>query len=128
MAIQLTILILCIGGLYVSFFMYRKAAAAARGELTEPSVVQTTTARALFGAPNSAFGLAYYLLLAVATPFLANPLVWMPALAAAACAGAVSLYLAYSLLFRTKRPCPYCWSAHAINWALIAALIGAKHW
>lgn len=127
MAIQLAILILCTAGLYASVFMLRKAVLAARGRLSAPSVVQTTTARALFGTPNAAFGVAYYAALALASPYLGRAPVWLVCMAAAACAATFSLYLAYSLLFRTKRACLYCWSAHAVNWALFVVLILAKH-
>lgn len=46
--------------------MQRKAMLAQRGELDEPSVVQTPRARAIARTPNSLFGIAYYVLLAVA--------------------------------------------------------------
>ena len=126
MAIQLAILILCTGGLYASVFMLRKAILASRGRLSQASVVETATARALFGAPNSAFGIAYYAALMLAVPYLGRGPVWLASFAAATLAAAFSLYLGYSLLFRTKRSCVYCWSAHAVNWALFVVLTLAK--
>jgi len=110
--------LLCAVGLYASAFMARKAARDARGELTEPSVVQRPAARAIGGIPNAWLGLAYYVALAVATPFLGNHIVWLGAMTAGLLAAAMSLYLAYSLLFVTRMPCPYCWTSHVANWAL----------
>lgn len=109
---------LCGVGLYASLFMLRKGVAAARGELTEPSVVQTPRARLLGGVPNALLGTAYYPALAAAIWFatsrLALEVVAVPVLAAAA----TSLVLAYSLLFVTRMPCVYCWTSHAVNWSL----------
>ena len=103
--------------MYASAFMALKARREARGELREPSVVQSPAARLIGGIPNAAFGLLYYpcVALAVTLPWVeARPLAFLASLFAAT----MSLVLAYSLLFRTRRPCPYCWTAHAINWAL----------
>ena len=100
--------------------MARKAARATRGELTEASVVQRPAARAIGGVPNAWLGLAYYAALAAATPFLGNHTVWLAAMTAASLAALMSLYLAYSLLFVTRMPCPYCWTSHLANWALVA--------
>lgn len=99
--------------------MYRKARRAARGELTEPSVVQTPAARTLGGLSNAAFGLAYYPLVAAGTAAgLALPAAAWLTFAGATLAAAFSLYLAYSLLFRTRRACAFCWAAHLCNWAI----------
>jgi len=115
----LTVLLLCAVGFYASAFMANKARRAARGELSEPSVVQSPFARLVGGIPNAAFGLVYYPCVALAVSLgdgatLARRLAFAASLAAAA----MSLALAYSLLFRTRRPCAYCWTAHAINWLL----------
>jgi uncharacterized membrane protein len=122
--LRVAITILCGVGLYASFFMLRKSRLADRGLLPEPSVVQTTRAR-LLGPPNSALGSIYYPLIAVlvwsAWWFAAPALVWV-SLGLAALAAAVSLVLAYSLLFVTRMPCPYCWTAHAVNWLLFLAV------
>jgi uncharacterized membrane protein len=123
MFVQITILLLCAGGLYASAFMYRKALRAARGELSEPSIVETPRARALGGVPNAAFGIAYYAGLALLVPALGVPAAWWTACAAAAAAGAFSAYLAYSLIFVTRAPCPYCWASHIANWAILALLV-----
>lgn len=120
---RLVILALCAVGLYVSIHMQRKAMLAQRGELDEPSVVQTPRARAIARTPNSLFGIAYYVLLAVAAFFFSSPAVHTAALIASILAGAMSLYLAYSLLFVTKMPCVYCWTGHVVNWALVAVLV-----
>ena len=114
---ELTVLLLCAVGFYASGFMAAKARRAARGELTEPSVVHSPAARLIAGVPNAAFGLVYYPLvaLAVSSPWhTAHALAYVASFVAAA----MSLVLAYSLLFRTRRPCPYCWTAHVVNWLL----------
>ncbi len=121
-----TVLLLCAAGVYASAFMARKAGRAARGALSEPSVVETPRARLFGGVSNAAIGLVYYLALAAALPFLDRPLVWGAAFAAALAAAAMSVYLAYSLLFVTRRPCAFCWTSHAINWALVVLLIGLR--
>lgn len=121
------ITVLCGVGLYASLFMLRKARLAEAGALSEPSVVQSPRARLVGGLPNGLLGAVYYPLLAVA--------VWLPlpnaAVAAVCCAVAAaaltSLYLAYSLLFVTRRPCVYCWTSHAINWSLVL-LVALRYW
>jgi uncharacterized membrane protein len=115
------ITLLCGVGLYASLFMLGKTWRAARGELREPSVVETPRARLYGGVPNALIGAIYYAAV-VASVWLVRP--WSPsaaavALAAAAFAALTSLVLAYSLLFVTRRSCPYCWTAHAVNWALL---------
>lgn len=112
-----TVFLLCAVGFYASAFMAGKARRAARGELTEVSVVQSPFARLIGGVPNAAFGLIYYPCVALAVA-LHNSVAYKAAFAASLLAAAMSLVLAYSLLFRTRRPCPYCWTAHAINWLL----------
>jgi uncharacterized membrane protein len=119
-------LLLCAAGLYASAFMYRKALLAAKGELREPSIVESPRARAIGGVPNAAFGIAFYTGLAVLVPALGIPLVWWGALAAAGAAAAFSAYLAYSLLFVTRAACPYCWTSHVANWAILALLAYAR--
>jgi uncharacterized membrane protein len=126
MFVQFTILLLCAAGLYASTFMYRKARRAAKGELEEPSIVETPRARVLGSVSNAAFGIAYYAALAALVPALGNPLVWWAACAAAAAAGTFSAYLGYSLLFVTRAPCPYCWASHFANWAILALLLAVR--
>jgi uncharacterized membrane protein len=125
MALRAIVTVLCGVGLYASLFMLRKGAAAARGELAEPSVVQTPRARLFGGIPNAMLGAVYYPALAVgiwlAATHLGLALVAVPVFVAAA----VSIVLAYSLLFVTRMPCVYCWTSHAVNWmlALCVALL-----
>ena len=114
------ILALCALGLYVAASMQAKVARAARGELVEASVVQSSRARLIGQTPNSLFGIFYYVALAVAAIFLDVPAVHDAALVAASIAAIMSLYLAYSLLFVTRMPCVYCWTGHVVNWALLA--------
>jgi len=120
---EVTIPLLCGVGFYASAFMARKARRAARGELAEPSVVESPRARVAGRIPNAVLGLAYYAALALAVPLLGVPGVWWAALAAALGAAAFSAYLAYSLLFVTRMPCVYCWTSHAVNWTLAALLL-----
>lgn len=114
------IVALCAVGLYVSSAMQTKADQAARGELREASVVHTPRARIFGRVPNSTFGIAYYVLLAIAAFFLWIPAVRIAAIAAASFAAATSAYLAYSLLFVTRMPCVNCWTGHVVNWTLLA--------
>lgn len=121
-----TILLLCAVGLYASGFMFGKSLRARRGQLSEPSVVETPRARVVGGVPNAALGLAYYAALAIGVAFLHVPGVWVAAFAASLAAALLSVYLAYSLLFVTRMPCPYCWTLHAVNAALVVALLFAR--
>ncbi|HTU81623.1 MAG TPA: vitamin K epoxide reductase family protein [Candidatus Acidoferrales bacterium] len=106
-------------GLYASLFMLSKTRRAERGQLAEPSVVESPRARLYGGIPNAAVGAVYYPAVAVCSWF-DLPYGWaLAVLAAAGLAAATSLALAYSLLFVTRRPCPYCWTAHAVNWSLL---------
>jgi len=126
MIVRFTVLLLCGVGLYASAFMLRKARRAARGELAEPSVVQTARASALGGTPNAAVGLAYYACLAAATLLFSWPPAWWAGFAASLGAAAFSAYLAYSLLFVTRMPCVYCWTGHVVNWTLPVLILFAR--
>jgi uncharacterized membrane protein len=118
MIVRAVITVLCGVGLYTSLFMLAKSRRAARGELRGPSVVTTPRAQ-LFGVPNALLGALYYPILAIAVWFAASPLAALALLLAAFAAAAVSAVLAYSLLFVTRRGCPYCWASHVTNWALL---------
>lgn len=119
MIVSGVITVLCGVGLYASLFMLGKARLAEQGLLDEPSIVQTPRARLFGGTPNALIGACYYPSLAVAA--------WLPlarsleivVLAIVVVAAATSLYLAYSLLFVTRRSCLYCWTSHAINYAVV---------
>ncbi len=117
MEIRAVITLLCGVGLYASLFMLDKTRRAARGELTGPSVVKTPRAH-LLGVPNSLLGALYYIALAVAVWFAQRPIEQIALIVAALAAAAASAYLAYSLLFITRRECPYCWTSHVVNWSL----------
>lgn len=94
-------------------------------------VLETPRAK-LFGIPNSVFGIVLYAYLALL--FLPVPLkgtgtfwgtgtlFWNLAVVATALAGLRSLYLAYSLIFVTKVPCPLCFTSHVINLILFIYL------
>lgn len=118
---RVAVALLCCVGFYVSQAMFAKAQRAGRGELSEPSVVQRPAARLLFGTSNALLGMLYYASLAGAVWFTPG-IVWYAAFSAAAAAACMSLYLAYSLTFRTKMPCPYCWTSHVVNWLLVMCL------
>jgi uncharacterized membrane protein len=117
--LRAVITLLCGVGFYASLFMLAKTRRDERGELTEPSVVQSPRARLYGGVPNSLIGAAYYPALAIASWFDPPQPLAIAICAAAFFAAATSLALAYSLIFVTRRPCPYCWTAHAINWSLL---------
>src|SRR5438270_6244073 len=112
----------CAVGLYASVFMLRKWARGRRGELTEPSVVQSASATAIAGIPNAALGAAYYAAVGIGVWFSA-PAVCGVLLVAAVCAAALSAFLGYRLLFLVKMPCPFCWTGHVANIALLALLL-----
>ena len=117
MIVRSVITLLCGVGLYVSLFMLSKSRRAERGNLRGPSVVKTPRAR-LYGVQNSLLGVVYYPALAVAIWWVRAPVARLIVLAAVLFAAATSAVLAYSLLFITRRECPYCWTAHAVNWSL----------
>jgi uncharacterized membrane protein len=124
---QTFITLLCVVGLYVAVFMLTKSIRAARGLLSEPSVVQTSRAR-LFAVPNAAVGIAYYLLLVAAVWFGHGTWAAIAACTAALVAAVTSIFLGYSLLFVTRRACPYCWAGHVVNWLLaISCLWSVTH-
>jgi uncharacterized membrane protein len=90
-------------------------------------VVQSPRARALGGVPNAAIGVVYYPLVALASFGFHVPGVWIVTVLASLGAAAFSVFLAFSLLFVTKRACPYCWTGHLINWALPVLLLNTPH-
>jgi len=69
----------------------------------------------LFGIPNSAFGICLYCYL-IANLFIPFP--YVLALVLLLFAVLRSVYLAYSLIFVTKIPCPLCFTSHVINLVL----------
>jgi uncharacterized membrane protein len=111
--------------------MLAKTRRAERGQLTEPSVVETTRARLYGNIPNAGVGTLYYPALAFGVWVLHKPDALIALLAASALAAATSAYLAYSLLFITRMSCKYCWASHAVNWTLfacVAALFKLSYW
>jgi uncharacterized membrane protein len=57
--------------------------------------------------------------MAIGVWFALSPLLAIALLALASGAAVTSLVLAYSLLFITRRSCPYCWTSHVVNWTLL---------
>ena len=120
--------LLCCLGVFASEHMYRKSLRAERGELAEPSIVEEAHARLFFGQPNALFGSLYFplLLLGVLLYGQLEPRGSVSAivtrwfvLAALALATGTSIFLAYSLVFITKRECPFCWAGHFVNLLLL---------
>ena len=74
----------------------------------------------LFGVPNSAFGIGMYsyLILNILIPFP-----WLIAVVLLLLAVLRSIYLAYSLIFVTKIPCPLCFTSHIINLVLFFVVL-----
>ena len=118
MTLRLVITVLCGVGLYAALFMLRKTARARRGELAEPSVVQSGRARLFGGIPNALLGAVYYPAFGIAVWFVDRPWQIVSLLIISLVAASVSCVLAYSLLFVTRMPCIYCWTSHAVNWTL----------
>lgn len=112
------IAVLCGVGLYTAIFMLNKDLRAARGEVRGPSVVKTPRAH-LYGVPNALLGVIYYPALALAVWLLHARWEMLVVLLAALFAAVTSAVLAYSLLFITRRECPFCWTAHGVNWSLL---------
>ncbi len=77
------------------------------------TVLDTPRAK-LFGVPNSAFGVGLYTYLIVDL-FFFPPMFGLVSLGLAVLR---SIYLAYSLIFVTKIPCPLCFTSHVINLTL----------
>ena len=102
--------------------MLRKSIRAQHGEVKGPSVVKSPRSKLFAGLPNALFGVLYYVGV-VAVVWLAQSRIWFIAAELAALfAAGTSVYLAYSLLYVTKKWCPYCWTAHAVNWSLAIVL------
>ena len=84
-------------------------------EATCMNVLGTPRAK-IFGVPNSAFGIGIY-------TYILLDLFWFPGTIGLVLLGMAllrSIYLAYSLLFVTKIPCPLCFTSHGINLILFS--------
>lgn len=127
MTVDLSITMLCGVGLYAALFMLGKARRAARGELTEPSVVEMPRAHLYGRIPNALLGAIYYPAVAILSWIVLPAALGLAVLAVVCFAAATSVVLAYSLLYVTRRPCPYCWTSHAVNWLLVI-LFAAHLW
>jgi uncharacterized membrane protein len=122
MLLRSIVTFLCAVGFYASVFMLRKSIRAKHGEVKGPSVVKSPRAKLFAGLPNALFGVLYYVGV-LAVTWLAHSRIWFVAAELAALfAAGTSVYLAYSLLYVTKKWCPYCWTAHAVNWSLALVL------
>jgi uncharacterized membrane protein len=103
--------------------MLRKSLLAERGQLAEPSVVQTPRAKLFGGVPNAFIGTLYYTGQAAVSWSAHGAVLLTAAFAVSIAATVTSAFLGYSLLFVTRRSCPYCWTAHAVNFTLSIALL-----
>jgi uncharacterized membrane protein len=83
------------------------------------NVLQTPRAK-LFGIPNSAFGILTYAYVILDVLFFPPG----PGFLLLGAAVIRSAYLAYSLLFVTKIPCPLCFASHGINLVLFLIYAG----
>jgi len=84
-------------------------------EATCMNVLGTPRAK-IFGIPNSAFGIAIY-------TYILLDLFWFPGIIGLILLGLAllrSIYLAYSLIYVTKIPCPLCFTSHGINLILFS--------
>lgn len=122
MLLRAIVSLLCAVGFYASVFMLRKSIRAKHGEVKGPSVVKSPRARLFAGLPNALFGAIYYVAVVAITWLAHARIFFILAEVAALFAAGTSVYLAYSLLFVTKKQCPYCWTAHAVNWSLALVL------
>ncbi len=83
----------------------------------------------LFGVPNSVLGVVWYLLAGflAATALATGALPLRPALLVlSALTVAVGLYLIWSLRFRLRVDCWFCYAGHAANIVIFAALLAAR--
>ncbi|MBV9149853.1 MAG: vitamin K epoxide reductase family protein [Candidatus Eremiobacteraeota bacterium] len=117
--LKIVVDLLCALGFYVSVHMYRRSILAEAGKVKGKSVVKSPAARLFFGVPNSLWGMIFYVAIGVLIWFSRGQLVWTLIFVAAGAAALTSLYLAYRLIFVSKTVCPYCWTSHAVNWALV---------
>jgi len=120
--LQVIVSLLCAVGFYASVFMLRKSIRAKQGEVKGPSVVKSPRSRLFAGLPNALFGVIYYAAVFAVTWLAHARIFFILAVLAALFAAGTSVYLAYSLLYVTKKQCPYCWTAHAVNWSLALVL------
>lgn len=108
-------------GMYASLFLLRKWIRARGGNVLEPSVVKTRYVTLVPGIPNMFLGLAFYALAAIAA-WVHVQTVCIAAFGASLLALGASAYLAYRLKYTLRMACPYCWTAHAVNGALVLLL------
>lgn len=114
--------LLCLVGAYAAIFMFRKQRRFESGAEAGDSVVIRPAAR-LLGVSNASLGVGYYVGVLFAYPWLYDRLLFLGVLVAASLAAVMSLVLAYSLLFVTRRACVFCWIGHMVNWLILVILL-----
>ena len=102
--------------------MFRKQLRFESGAEVGDSVVIRPSAR-LLGVSNASLGVGYYVGVLIAYPWLHDRTLFLGVLVAASLAAAMSLLLAYSLLFVTRRACVFCWLGHTVNWLILLTLL-----
>jgi uncharacterized membrane protein len=118
-------------GLIVSVIAYRKQRSAAlQSDCSTAqceSVFATPHAELVAGMPNSVAGILWYSLLLIwsLSMLFMTPPAWLATVMTlgAAAALAISFYLAGILIFTIRQSCPLCYTAHAINAAILALLL-----
>jgi uncharacterized membrane protein len=88
-------------------------------EATCMSILDTPRAK-MFGYPNSVFGIVLFSYLIVSlflplTPYISIGMLTIATLR--------SVYLAYSLIFVTRVPCPLCFTSHVICITLLITVL-----
>jgi uncharacterized membrane protein len=123
-------LIGAVNSLYFILAQYGGARASCEAEMGACNTVLETPYARVFGIPNSVIGLLFYALVVVVCVVsrrTGSKVLLLYGLAASVMALPVSLYLAYALVYRLRRPCRLCFLSHAINLALVvlfAAMLG----
>jgi uncharacterized membrane protein len=80
-----------------------------------------------FGAPNSLFGIAWYLAVAGVTLYRLTGEALVPCSALILTAAAVvgfSVYLAWALVQKLEVHCPLCYLSHALNAGVLSGFVG----
>ena len=130
LVLKIIVDLLCAVGFYVSVHMFERSTLAKAGKVPGKSVVKSPAARLYFGVPNALWGMIFYVAIAILIWFAHGPIIWTLIFLGVAAAGLTSIYLAYRLIYVSKTVCPYCWTSHAINWALVIlslAICGLAH-
>lgn len=93
--------------------------------LARPPIMDTPQAR-VFGLSNAAYGLAWYLLVAVAGAWVltqgALPVCWGLLLVSAGTV-LLAVYLIHQMIVELETLCPLCLVGHGVNLGILVALV-----